>query len=106
MSRIAENAYGDRPYPQSPGFRDTDTSRQAAVAVAGKQSSLKAAVFTAICNAGDRGATANEIAVATKIDLNTVRPRLTELSIGLKIKDSGMRRKSARGHNSIAWERL
>lgn len=48
--------------------------------------------------------TPEEIAKDLKVDLYTVRPRVSELKRLGKIKDSGHRRASRSGKSAIVWE--
>jgi hypothetical protein len=52
---------------------------------------------------GDRGATADELAVMLKRSNFTTRPRCTELGNFGQIRDSGRRRRNVSGRNAIVW---
>ena len=59
MSRIAQHYLGDQ-YPDSPGWKSGDTSREAAEAIAPTAEILRERIYRAIKDAGDRGMTADE----------------------------------------------
>lgn len=79
MSKIAEAAYGDLFYPESPGWKSGDTSRDAAVAMKGRASVLRERVYTEIAAAGRSGLTADQVAARLGETVLAVRPRLSEL---------------------------
>lgn len=90
-------------YPNSPGFRDTDTSRAAADSVAHDAPALQALVINALRHAGDGGLTADECAARLGLNLLSIRPRVTELKAKGQVKDSGERRRNASGRRAIVW---
>jgi hydrogenase maturation factor len=80
MGGMKDHFFGDTPYPSSPGFKERATSREAALAAAPGAAALRDAVHGALLAAGERGATADEVAAALGRDKLAVRPRVTELS--------------------------
>ena len=90
-------------YPRSPGWRKTDTSRDAARSIAPKAQKLRDIVYRAIEARGEQGATCHELADITGIEYASAQPRFTELRIAGKIEDSGQRRKTPSGKASIVW---
>lgn len=80
MSRIAEHFFGDRPYPESPGYRERTTSRDAAKAAASDAATLREKVFQEIAAAGARGLTADEAAMKLDRTVLACRPRVSELA--------------------------
>ena len=104
MSRISEHYLGDQ-YPETPGWRRTDTSREAAAAIAPNAEILRERIYQAIKAAGDRGMTADEAAAAIRSTPLASRPRITELRTMEKVKPSliNKRRPSSTGKSSIVW---
>ena len=104
MSRIAEHYLGDQ-YPAQPGWKRTDTSREAAAAIAPNAEILRERIYQAIKAAGDRGMTADEAAAAIGSTPLASRPRITELRTMEKVKPSliNKRRPSSTGKSSIVW---
>jgi hypothetical protein len=106
MSRIAESAFGDRPYPGSPGFKEGTTSRDAAAAVTGGAAELREAAFSVIALAGERGATADEVAKVLRRDWRAIRPRISELAHAKpkpRIVARGDRRPNDTGLSAKVW---
>jgi hypothetical protein len=97
VSRIADAAYGDRPYPESPGFKERTTSRDAAAAIGTKAKTLRGRVLDAIAAAGDPGLTADEAAARISKDWRAIRPRVTELAATGKIEPTGETRQNDTG---------
>lgn len=89
-------------YPDAPGFKARDTSRQAAAMARPSAATNRAMVLRAIEARG--ASTCEELAVWLRWDINSVRPRVTELSRLHKIHDSGLRRPSRTARRrSIVW---
>lgn len=95
-------SYCDR-YPQSPGWQRSDTSHDAAKAIAPKTAKLREIVYRAIRARGEQGATSHELEDITGIDYASVQPRTSELRRDGKIIDSGLRRARPGCRKSIAW---
>ena len=89
-------------YPNSPGYKDNDTSREAAESVAYDSETLRAAVYSALKTKG--AMTADEAAEYLGQHFLSIRPRITELKAKGKIQDSGVRRKNLSGKNAKVWE--
>lgn len=104
MSKIVDHYFGDKPYPDSPGFNVEGPSRDAAVSMAGQATLLREQVYAVIA-AAPGGLTADEAAKATGQTVLAVRPRCTELQAHLRIKDSGVRRKNESGRKATVWVR-
>lgn len=83
MSRVAKSVWGDTPlgqYPNSPGYKERGTSRDAALAIAAKAQTIRGRVLTAFVVAGAAGLTSDEAAAAIgEMDWRRVRPRVSEL---------------------------
>jgi hypothetical protein len=90
-------------YPNTPGWRDRETSIEAAEELAGSVTDLRQTVLADIKSAGAYGRTADEVATRTGIDRLTVRPRVTELGNLNLIHDGGQRRPNESGRKAIVW---
>lgn len=90
-------------YPLEPGARGTDTSAEAAAAMAPRQGKLQQLVLGAIRASGPRGLTAHEAAFLLDIDRAAIQPRTTELRLAGLVRDSGARRLNASGRRAIVW---
>lgn len=90
-------------YPDSAGHRGVDTSIAAAAAINNALPKLQASVLGVVVGAGQRGATADEVAAALGWERFRVRPRTSELRKAGRIVDSGRRRDSLSGIASIVW---
>lgn len=90
-------------YPEAPGYRNTDTSIQAAEELRPKAKICKEKVL--MCLKENRsGLTSYEMSQKTGIPYHTVQPRTSELRIIRQIKDSGIRRVNPETQkNSIVW---
>lgn len=103
MSRIAETMIPE-PYGGMPGFKERTTSRSAARAVAASAPLLRERVFAAIRAAGERGLTPDEAAAKIGETVLATRPRVTELSKGGRIVETGERRTNASGLKAKCWK--
>lgn len=90
-------------YPDTPGYRATDTSREAADAIAPVSARLQRLALRAIHAAGAAGLTADELAATLGVQRATIQPRTSELRRGHLIVDSGQRRRNASGVRAIVW---
>lgn len=85
-------------YPQSPGYRDRDTSKSAAESMAGRTPALRGKVLSALRAHGPM--TADETAEIICETVLSCRPRFTEcLALGLII-DTGTRRANSSGRSA------
>jgi predicted RNA-binding Zn ribbon-like protein len=75
IKRIMEDGY-----PLSPGWKESTTSRDAALSIAPSAVVIREKVLAAFRAAGERGLTADEAARIVMVDRLSVRPRVTELS--------------------------
>lgn len=87
-------------YPHAPAEGKTDTSREAAKKI---KIAWRDYVLGTIRGAGPPGATTSEIAETLRHDYSGIQPRTSELKALGFIRDSGMRRKNAKGNNEIVW---
>lgn len=90
-------------YPDAPGYRATDTSRDSAAAMESHAGRLQRLVLQRIRRAGPDGMTADECAAALDMDRLSIRPRLSELRKKDEIKDCGARRPNDSGRAAIVW---
>jgi predicted HTH transcriptional regulator len=89
-------------YPDKPGFKARDTSRDAAAKAEPASAILRAQCFSIIRQRGP--ITADECAAIMDKSVLSIRPRFSELAVYGSIKDSGTRHKNASGRSAIAWE--
>ena len=90
-------------YPSIAGHRGVDTSISAAEGIRLSVGRLQRMALNAIRQAGSRGLTTNELAVAVRIARDSIQPRTSELrELGL-IYDSGDRRPNHNGKRAIVW---
>jgi predicted ArsR family transcriptional regulator len=93
--------YADtRPYPVSPGWKGTDTSRAAAESI--PASILRGKVLRIYQLRG--ACTADEVAEALHMSVLSVRPRVTELKSLGKIVDTGIRRPNRSGRSAAVMK--
>jgi predicted ArsR family transcriptional regulator len=97
MSRMSELIY-----PDAPGFKVSGPSEQAAEAICGNASKVRAAVFAQL-GTYPGGATADEVARDLNLSVLSVRPRVSELKRTGKIKETGARRKNDSGMTATVW---
>lgn len=91
-------------YPDFPGFKWSDTSREAAEAIAPKLGRLQRMALNAIRARGVNGLTAEELADVLGVDRASIQPRSSELRRKGLVVDSGARRRNASsGRSAICW---
>ena len=91
-------------YPRTPGWQNTETSIEAAAAIAPDLTRLQGMVLDAIRDADWKGGlTADEVAMVLDLTPFTARPRCAELKVFGKIEDSGSRRENESGRRAIVW---
>lgn len=105
MSKIAEAAYGDRPYNGSPGWKEPTTSRAAARSMEAAAPTLRDRILAALTTAGEKGLTPDEAAALLDEDVLAVRPRFTELSKAVPplIVATGLTRANASRRAAKVW---
>lgn len=87
-------------YPHEPGWRDPETSREAAEAIAGIAGSLRRLVYDEIRRHPLQ--TADDIAAALRMTTRAIQPRVSELrTLGLIVNDG--RGKNPSGHAAHLW---
>jgi hypothetical protein len=90
-------------YPDAPGFKWTDTSREAAEAIAPRLGRLQRLALDAITDRAALGLTADELADVLELDRYSIQPRTSELRRKSLIVDSGLRRLNASRKKAIVW---
>lgn len=90
-------------YPNEPGFKRTDTSREAAEAMKPSAATLRDKALRAIERAGANGLTAEELAATLGVERVSIQPRTSELRELEQIEDSGLRRSNGSGRRAIVW---
>lgn len=84
-------------YPYEPGFKDRDTSKEAAEAIKPSATYLRRITLEAFVAAGWSGLTADEAAKRLGLSILSIRPRVTELRQRKLLTDTGERRKNESG---------
>ena len=92
-------------YPDTPGFKELTTSRDAADVMKREAENLRDLVLAAIDGSGPRGLTADEVALRLNKSVLAIRPRLTELGPRHfdKIERTGERRWNSSGMKAAVW---
>lgn len=102
MAGVKDHFFGDTPYPESPGYKATGTSQEAARTMVNKTDNLRARVLAAI-KTSVTGLTADETAERLGETVLAIRPRLSELHTLKKIVDSKVRRTNKSGRRAAVW---
>ena len=89
-------------YPDSPGFKEFTTSRDAAIAIAAKAKTLRAKVLEFIAGEPD-ALTADQIAIRMQRSPFSIRPRISELSAAGLIERAEDRGKNEFGMSAARW---
>lgn len=100
MTGLFDFEPGSGRYPASPGFKDRQTSREAAGAIEGRAPTLRDRCAGVVRQRGAQGCTADEAADLLGETILSIRPRFTELLRLGFIKDSGERRANASGRRA------
>lgn len=87
-------------YPNRPGWKAQETSKQAAREMVDQCKGLQLACVVAL---REENYTADEIAERLNESILAIRPRLSELLRKGKIEDSGLRRQNESGKSAIVW---
>lgn len=90
------------PYPKTPGFKDQDTSKEAARSMQGKAPLLRSRCLSLLKEA-PTGLTADQVASRLGETVLAVRPRFTELQRDGQIEDTGERRANESGRSAKVW---
>jgi hypothetical protein len=87
-------------YPNQPGFKEYETAKAAAEAIAPNTPRLRAACLRVIAR---QPATPDEVAQQLGLSILSIRPRITELSKLKQIEDTGLRRPNNSGRMAKVW---
>jgi hypothetical protein len=87
----------------APPSVNTDTSRQAAAAIAPRLSALQETILSHVQWSGETGATCEELEENLKLRHQTCGPRLRELATAGRVVDTGIRRRTRSGRKAIVW---
>jgi hypothetical protein len=92
-------------YPGRAGYKATDTSAEAAVAIedSGRAATLRKGILLWLREKPGRACTTDEYATMVDESVLAIRPRFAELHKNFLIRDSGERRRNASGRNAIVW---
>lgn len=92
-------------YPESPGWKatDTETSRQAATAMRTSAKTLRERCLVAL---GRCPMTADEVAAAVEASVLAVRPRVSELKVLGRVEATTRRRCNVSGKSAVVWQAL
>lgn len=88
-------------YPNTPGYQNESTSKEAASEIAGISCELRSLSLAVVTK---QPSTADEVAGILGRSILAIRPRLTELAEMGMVEDSGERRKNASGRSAIVWK--
>lgn len=89
-------------FPEGPGWKQGETSAQAAAQMAPKAATLRQMALDALRAAGEP-LTADEVAERLRMDRLSIRPRLTELKNAGRVVDSGERGTTLAGKTAVKW---
>ncbi len=90
-------------YPDSPGFVAGSTTSEAAAKSLENPSTLRAKVYRFLLNAGEGGATDEEMQDRLSMNANTQRPRRRELVLQNRVTASKYLRKTRAGRDATVW---
>lgn len=97
-------SYIESNYPYSPGYKDSDTSRETAESIKEDAETLRMAVYSALKT--QEPMTADEMAEYLNRDKLSIRPRFTELLKQGLIFDTGIRRKNTSGKKAKVYQAI
>lgn len=89
-------------YPESPGWKGTDTSRAAAERVSNRAPSIRRKVWDKLETSSMTG---EELAEVLQENLYSVLPRLSEMQLDGMVRDSGGRGRTKLDCDAVLWER-
>lgn len=90
-------------YPETPGYSNPSTSKDAAKSMERKASALRLRVLAELQVRGDTGATCDELERALQLSHQTASARLREMALAKSIVDSGAKRATRSGRKAIVW---
>ena len=89
-------------YPHQPGFRERETSKEAADSMRRTSNRVQELVLGQLAR-HPGGLTVHEVAELLAMTVASVQPRFSELRVLGKIAASGERRKNASGRRAHVW---
>lgn len=89
-------------YPNAPGWKGQETSRQAAESMKAKAPTIQQRIIGLLHPA--LALTPDEAAEMLGLPIWTVRPRFSELGKQGKLVDTGRRRRNESGKSAIVWQ--
>jgi hypothetical protein len=98
--------YEAKGYPDTPGWKESTTSRDAAMAVESMAETVRGEAFRALKQSRlytPMGLTADQVAKAIGRNILAVRPRITELKVKNLIMRTGERRLNDSGLPAAVW---
>ena len=98
--QMTKNVFEDV-YPNSPGYKAQDTSKEAAETVKPNAGHVRYKILHELIG---NPMTADECAEALKLPILYIRPRFSELTKQGYIRDTGHRRANESGKSAIVWE--
>lgn len=102
MPEFQPSLFADR-YPDTPGYVNRDTSKEAAQRIEPETSVLRRRILGELQVRGTFGATCDELEQAMDLSHQTASARIREMNLKGSIVDSGNRRKTRTGRNAIVW---
>jgi len=88
-------------YPNTPGYKEEDTSKAAAEAMEPNALTIRLKITESLGWVGDQ--TADEVAGRLGLSVLAVRPRFSELLARGSIRDTGIRRANISGKSAKVW---
>ena len=88
-------------YPTGPGFKEGETSREAAEAISATAPLLRERCLDCL-SLGPK--TPDEVAERLGLSILSVRPRISELARMGRIRDTGQRRRNRSGKRAKVWQ--
>ena len=90
-------------FDDPPAQRHSETSVEAAEAIAPAAATLRLLVLAVLRKAGADGMTDEEMLAATGLQPSTGRPRRIELMQAGHVRDSGRKRETKSGRRAVVW---
>ena len=91
----------DLTYPDDPGFKESSTSREAALSMKSHGARLRSLVLSAL----EQPMTPDECASTLGMSVLSIRPRFTELKRFGAISETGCLRVNSSGRKAKVWQR-
>lgn len=88
-------------YPESPGYKEGGTSREAAESMQEDAATLRGRALDLLKG---EALTADEVAARLSRSILSIRPRISELRAKGLVKNTGQRRLNASGKQAAVWK--